>query len=311
MRGNQKMQCRDSRPLVKIVAITDIGQSRRRNEDAFGVYSEKGRSVFSTQTNELQIEHLPHTGTLILVSDGMGGANAGEVASRMVVEGMIKAFHETESLRDSIHPSQRLVKAVEVVNEQVYKAGVGEQAGMGATLSALFLNGSVGFFAQVGDSRIYLIRNERVTQLTRDQTVVQGLVDHGILAPERAASHPQRNLLTQAMGTTPFILPALGAIRFASGDRVVLCTDGLSGKVQGDEFPQILEETLDDSEMAARRLVARSNERGGEDNITVVIAEIGTGTAKPSEIPKVLPFTLDGIGPIEKTYLTAGARIGQ
>lgn len=309
MRGNQKMQCRDSRPLVKIVAITDIGKSRRQNEDAFGVYSEKGKSVFSTETNEMKIVHLPHAGTLILVSDGMGGANAGEVASRMVVEGMIKAFQETEQLRDSIHPSQRLVKAVEVVNEQVFKAGVGERAGMGATLSALFLNGSVGFFAQVGDSRIYLIRNERVTQLTRDQTVVQGMVDHGLIPPEKAASHPQRNLLTQAMGTAPFILPALGAIRFASGDRVVVCTDGLSGKIQADEYLGILEETLDDSEMAARRLVARSNDRGGEDNITLVLAEIGTGSARTSEIPRVLPFSVDGVGLIEMPYLAA--RIGQ
>lgn len=303
------MHRRDSRPLVKIVAMTDIGQCRRQNQDAFGVYSEN-TSMYSTQINQVQIEHLPHAGTLILVSDGMGGANAGEVASRMVVEGMIRAFQESEPLREIIHPSQRLVKAVETVNQEVFEAAVGGRAGMGATLSALFLNGSVGYFAQVGDSRIYLIRNERVTQLTRDQTVVQGLVDHGVISAEKAATHPQRNILTQAMGTSRVILPALGAIRFACGDRVVLCTDGLSGKIESSEYLQVLEETLEDTEMAAQRLVSRSKERGGEDNITLVIGEIGTGTAEPSEIPRVLPFTLDGIGYFEVPSL-AVARIGQ
>jgi PPM family protein phosphatase len=303
------MHRQDSRAFVKIVAMTDIGLARCRNEDAFGVYSEK-RSMFSTQTNQVQIEHLPHAGTLMLVSDGMGGANAGEVASRMVVEGMIRSFQESQPVCEVIHPSQRLVKAVETVNLEVLEAAVGAQAGMGATLSALFLHGSVGYFAQVGDSRIYLIRNGRVTQLTKDQTVVQRLVDHGVISAEKAATHPQRNILTQAIGTSRVILPALGAIRFASGDRVVLCTDGLSGKIDSSEYLQVLEETLEDTEMAAQRLVSRSNERGGEDNITLVIAEIGTGTAEPSEIPRVLPFTPDGIGYFEVPSLAA-ARIGQ
>lgn len=301
------MQFRDSRPLVKLVAITDIGR-RKQNEDAYGIYSDRG-CLRSTRENDVHVDHLPHSGTLVLVSDGMGGANAGEVASRMVVEGMIRAFQETESLKEVLHPSQRLARAVEVVNQGVYRAATGEYAGMGATLSALFLHGSVGFFAQVGDSRIYLIRNNRVTQLTRDQTVVQDLVDSGLIRPEQAAYHPQRNLLTQAMGTGSVVLPALGAVRFAPGDRVLLCTDGLSGKVGGKDYLAVMEETVDNSEMAARLLVDTSLARCGEDNITLVIAEIGNGPAPPSEVPKVLPFSIGGFGPGEAGYSAFG-RIG-
>lgn len=252
---------------VSVSASTDVGMHRAGNEDAFLVADlSTGDTVAGADTNT---HSLGERGSLMVVSDGMGGAAAGEIASEMAVTIIRESIADMPA---SMEISERLRTAAETANERIWNHSQSniELSGMGATLTAVLAQGTTAYIAQVGDSRAYLVRGERIKQLTRDQSLAQMLVDSGAIKPEQIDSVPQ-NVIMQALGTQPVIKVAMTAVGLYRNDCLVICSDGLSNKVTSDELREAAGNTEDLTE-ACRSLIATANERGGEDNITVVIA---------------------------------------
>ena len=218
---------------------------------------------------------------LLAVSDGMGGADAGEVASALVVESLRQAMIEAEGKLDWDEATKQ---AVERANREVWSAARAPgRKGMGATVTAVCVKGATAHIAEVGDSRAYLLRGGRVRQVTRDQSFVQYLVDAGALKPEEAANYPMKNVVLQAMGQKPDVQVALGRLELRRGDKLLLCSDGLSGKVTAEEMLAKIQQAPS-LEAACHALVDLANERGGDDNITVVLARLdGEGLSVPKD----------------------------
>jgi serine/threonine protein phosphatase PrpC len=215
---------------------------------------------------------------LLGVSDGMGGASAGEVASAMVIESLHQALKDAKGDWDAATR-----QAVEHANQTVWAASTRNegQRGMGATLTAVCIYGTQAHIAEVGDSRAYLLRSGRLRQMTRDQSFVQLLVEKGVLKKEEADHYPMKNMVLQALGQKPDVQTALGRLELRRGDQLVLCSDGLSNMISDEEMRDTMIAALTVSH-AALDLVALANERGGKDNITVVVAQIdGPGLEAP------------------------------
>lgn len=218
---------------------------------------------------DVSTHRLGERGSLMIVSDGMGGAAAGEIASEMTVTTMRESLADMTSSTDV---SERLKSAAEIANERIWNHSQEnpELSGMGATLTAVLVQGTTAYIAQVGDSRAYLIRREQIKQLTKDQSLAQMLVDSGAIKPEQMDSVPQ-NVIMQAMGTQPAVKVAMTAVALFRNDCLVICSDGLSNKVPPTELRDMIR-GVDDLTEACRLLIDKANERGGEDNITVIIA---------------------------------------
>jgi PPM family protein phosphatase len=276
MSDTSKQAPETPRVTVKAFGLSDPGRVRKNNEDAFLVtaLADAGDSAAPTEVVTLDASEQP---VLLAVSDGMGGADAGEVASALVVESLRRAMQEAKGDWDEMTK-----KAVERANREVWDASRAPgRKGMGATVTAVCFHGTHAYIAEVGDSRAYLIRDGRVRQVTRDQSFVQYLLDAGALKPEEAEKYPMKNVVLQAMGQHPDVQVALGRLELRRGDRILLCSDGLSNMVKAPEMREILdlEATLD---AGCQKLIEKANERGGEDNITVVVAAVeGEGLAAP------------------------------
>jgi PPM family protein phosphatase len=253
---------------ISVSALTDIGLLRSRNEDSFSV------TDLTTGEVEFEADSMPHKlgerGALLVVADGMGGAAAGKLASEMTVAALREALIEDSS---TVSLSARLAHATESANDQVYEFARQnpELTGMGTTLTAVLVQNNSAFIAQVGDSRAYLIRDENIHQLTKDQTLVQRLLDDGRITPEEALNY-SRHVILQAIGPNPTVDYALGAIELQHNDFLLLCSDGLTGNVTSNDILDAVRNspTLSD---ACDLLVDLANERGGDDNITVVLAK--------------------------------------
>src|SRR5205823_14241747 len=195
----------------------------------------------------------------------MGGARAGEVASRMAVE----AF---DSAAKDASPEQMLRSVAREANRRIYEMAQGdtEHAGMGTTLTAAMVTGREVAVGHVGDSRLYRLRDGKLERLTEDHSLVEELMRQGRLTPEEAESHPQRSIITRALGPEPDVDVETFTDRGRDGDVYLICSDGLSGMVGEDDIRSILESNRSLDE-AARRLVNAANENGGKDNITVVL----------------------------------------
>jgi protein phosphatase len=233
---------------VHAVAATDQGLVRSNNEDAVFVGVR-----------------------LLVVADGMGGLPAGELASDILVQ----ALAVVDSRPDTGEPLQDLLAALQTANDRIEDAVADDDArdGMGTTVTALLFSGDHVAALNVGDSRSYLIRDGELTQLTRDDTYVQALVDQGVLTPDDARRHPQRALVTQAVQGGPF-RPAGRMIPVEPGDRFLLCSDGLSDYVADDVIADTLRANPDRKTCAAE-LVHRTLDAGAPDNVTVIVADIG------------------------------------
>jgi protein phosphatase len=252
---------------VFLSASTDVGMHRTGNEDAFMIADlTTGATGLGPQTNTHQVGA---RGSLMIVSDGMGGAAYGEIASEMAVTTIREMLMESPSNEDV---PTRLREATEAANERIWNHAQEnpECSGMGATVTAMLVQEAEAYIGQVGDSRAYLIRGERIKQLTKDQSLAQMLLDAGAILPEQAASVPQ-NVIMQALGTQPTVKVAMSKVQLCRNDAVLLCSDGLSNKVGPHELKQTVEQSTDLS-AACRSLIDLANERGGEDNITVVVA---------------------------------------
>ncbi|MEK6286763.1 MAG: Stp1/IreP family PP2C-type Ser/Thr phosphatase [Acidobacteriota bacterium] len=253
--------------LVSVFARTDVGMHRSGNEDAFLVADLTAGKVGLAP--DVSTHQLGELGSLMIVSDGMGGAAAGEIASEMAVTTIRESLVE---MTPSMDFPERLKTAAEIANERIWNRSQDdpELSGMGATLTAVLVQGTTAYIAQVGDSRAYLMRRKQIKQLTKDQSLAQMLVDSGAIKPDQMDSVPQ-NVIMQAMGTQPAVKVAMSAVQLCKNDCLVLCSDGLSNKVPPDDMRDMIQ-GVDDLTEACRVLVDKANERGGEDNITVVIA---------------------------------------
>jgi serine/threonine protein phosphatase PrpC len=251
---------------LRAAKLTDVGQARPHNEDYVD---------FSIPSDPRQ---LAQKGAIFMVADGMGGHQAGEVASKGAVE-VTLAHYQADTAHEV---GTSLVRAFRAANQQLYAQAEGDasKGGMGTTLVAAVILGRKVYVANVGDSRAYLINNHGISQITEDHSWVEEQVRAGLLSDEQARRHPQRNLVTRALGSKPSVEVDLFEGEISAGDSLLLCSDGLTGRVADQEIAAIVREHPPIE--AARRLVALANERGGNDNITVLIinAEEATPTVK-------------------------------
>src|SRR5215510_10832555 len=265
--------------LVSVFARTDIGLKRAGNEDAFLVADlSTGKTGLGP---EISNHRLGEQGSLMVVSDGMGGAAAGEIASEMSVKALLEALQDSPA---DLEIGERLNRATEVANQKVwnYARQNPKLAGMGATLTAVLVHHNLAYIAQVGDSRAYLIRGGRIKQLTKDQSLIQLLTDSGALEPDQLSAVPH-NVIMQALGTAPTVQVAMSVVELSRSDRLLLCSDGLSNKVEPEEMVDTIK-GAESVTAACRELVELANERGGEDNITVIVASLdGEGLDSAAE----------------------------
>jgi serine/threonine protein phosphatase PrpC len=269
--------------VLTVRARTDLGKTRDHNEDAFLVADLTSRTTDITAGGSHQVGE---RGILFLVADGMGGAAAGELASSMAADLIFRHLIETWDQETDLTAEQfalHLKKAVERANERIhlYSKEHPDVRGMGTTVTVAGVLHDSLYMAQVGDSRAYLVRGGVATQLTKDQSLMQRLVDAGELTEEEAEQSERRNIILQALGPDPKIRVDLTWQALRRGDTLVICSDGLSGQVKREEIGQLVKEEPD-LDAVCTRLINMANERGGPDNITVVTARFeGEGIPAP------------------------------
>ena len=262
---------------LTVYAQTDVGLVRKNNEDAFVIADLTGGALIDG-LNISRFE-VGERGVLVAVSDGMGGARAGEVASALVVESLRRTMNKPTSEPDNAF----IEKAVEKANREVWNAArePGREK-MGATLTALFFHGPIVHIAEVGDSRAYLLRGGNLAQVTRDQSYVQVLVDAGAITPEEAANAPMKNIILQAMGQKEDVKVGLGRLELRQRDCFLICSDGLSNKVSPEEMTQVIL-SAPRLDVACNTLIELAKSHGGEDNITLIIGGVS------GDLPPLVP----------------------
>jgi serine/threonine protein phosphatase PrpC len=254
---------------LTVYGQTDVGLVRESNEDSFAIADLTGGSLFKDQ-RIAQFE-VGQSGVLMAVSDGLGGHQAGEVASALVVESLRRSM---ASQPGGAASDALLEKATLEANREVWQAAhyPGREQ-MGATLTALFVHDRTAHIAEVGDSRAYLLRGGEIVQVTRDQSYVQLLLDSGSMTAASAKECDFSNIVLQAMGLKPEVTVAMGRLDLRQRDCLVLCSDGLSNKLSADDIRRVIvgSTRLDD---ACARLIDEAKQRGGDDNITVILAGV-------------------------------------
>jgi len=264
--------------LARSAAVTDPGRRRRRNEDAY-------------------VCDPP----LFVIADGMGGAQAGEVASHLAASSAQRAE------RDGPSDESDVVQLIQDANRSVYERARADEStsGMGTTMTVALVDGDSVRIGHVGDSRAYLVRDHSLEQLTEDHSLVGELVRSGRLSPEEAEDHPHRSVITRVLGTDPDVDVDSFSVAARPGDLFMLCSDGLTSMVDDSQILEVLEEHPGDVKAAAQALVDAANASGGDDNITVVLFQIASlddtieipGTAvttEPAAEPEVDEDTLGG-----------------
>ncbi|HEV2883569.1 MAG TPA: PP2C family serine/threonine-protein phosphatase [Pyrinomonadaceae bacterium] len=230
---------------------------------------------------------LGEKGLVLVVSDGMGGALAGDVASRMAVDSvrdMILGNDSDEGCDQDGDLVDCLKNATVYANLAIHHKSQEDSrcAGMGATFTGAAIRGDMLDLVQVGDSRGYIIRKDQIRLATKDQSLVQQLVDVGQISEAEAETHMFRNVILQALGAQGDVTPVTGRIRLRNGDTLLLCSDGLSGKLRSEDIQNIVSSNQD-LVKACDELIAEANNRGGEDNITVILARFsGDGLEEPA-----------------------------
>ena len=237
-----------------VVAKSDIGKVRDLNQDYYYI---------SKETEEPKI---------YILADGMGGYKGGEIASKLATE-TVKQYI-SNNFSNTVKEKEEILKlihdAVEYANMVVYEKSKEnpELEGMGTTLEVCLIYNNKAYIGHIGDSRIYRIRKDVIRKLTKDHSYVQKLVEDKKITRDEAKTHPKKNMLTKALGCTPYVEPDLRARNFEKGDIFIICSDGLTNMV---EEQRIYELAKENAETAVDKLVAEANEAGGFDNITVII----------------------------------------
>ena len=239
---------------MKSYSITDVGQKRTVNQDF----------VF---TSETPVGNLPN---LFVVADGMGGHKAGDFASSYAVEVLLSTIREDENS----NPVKIIRAAIETANTQLLREASDNEAmsGMGTTMVLVTIVGHYAYVANVGDSRLYLIDENKISQITKDHSLVEEMVRMGEISRDDARNHPDKNIITRALGAGRDVDVDFFDVRMTPGDILLLCSDGLSNMVPDEDIRQVIltSETLEE---AGRRLVSMANDNGGRDNIAVVLVE--------------------------------------
>jgi len=247
-------------PRVKFVARSEIGHARENNEDKFDFYEPDEEPLLAAR------------GSVYLVCDGMGGHNAGQIASELAAKQFLHAYYHLGGTAQEA-ARHAILQAHHYIAEMASK--IPSRYGMGTTLTALILKQDEGILAHVGDSRCYRLREGAFEQLSRDHTLVAHLAAQGIITPEQAKYHPQRNVIRQAVGVadpTEPLEPDIETFALQAGDLYLLCSDGLTDMVDDAEIEAILRD--EPPTRAAWRLVDRALANGGRDNVTVVLVQI-------------------------------------
>jgi len=250
--------------LGRSAGVTDTGRRRRRNEDSY-----------------------VHEPPLFAIADGMGGAQAGEVASRLAAAVL------EEVTGEPLKGEPRIAELIQEANRRVFQRSTEDAAvsGMGTTMTVALVDDASGTVAigHVGDSRAYLVRDNELEQLTEDHTLVNELLKSGKLSAEEAHSHPQRSVITRALGTEPDVDVDTFTVEARPGDVFLLCSDGLSSMISDHEILGLVRSGNGDLDAALRGLIQAANTSGGDDNITVVAFEIAEASAQDSEQTRQMP----------------------
>ena len=300
---------------VEIHATSHVGRVRRGNEDNYLLLnisssrawtSEQADGEFIIESQKFDVDA---NGIVLAVSDGMGGALAGEVASKMAVESVSEKLLNEEDEDATLTPESyhynlisRLYNATVYANYLVHQQGRSDPQfqGMGATFTGVGVTPEGVDIIQVGDSRGYLVRNEKIYQITKDQSLVQQLIDAQQISAEEAETHTLKNVILQALGAQNEIYPVSARLTPNQNDVLLLCSDGLSNKVTAASIQKHIVDNIDKLEQACAELVKEANENGGEDNITVIIARLSGNGLKPPESDEVQLELID-LGNIHDT----------
>ena len=261
-----------ARPSIRSAGLTDVGRRRKSNEDSFAISED---------------------GTLFIVADGMGGHAAGEVASRLAVESIERHISGTDPRKEPTIPAsfrspgadeaglpvpaRRVLNAIRLANQEIVRSVRKDSSmrGMGTTVVIAYVPGSRAYIGSVGDSRAYVVRDRSLRQLTSDHTLVNEQVRAGALSSQEARHHPARNILTRAVGSQEEVEADLVELDLRPGDILLLCSDGLTTMAEDADILKVVLAHPDDPEAASRALVDLANERGGDDNVTVVLGRVG------------------------------------
>ena len=245
---------------IEVSVQSDIGCLRQNNEDSFGYWEPEDDQQFLRK------------GRLAVVADGMGGYEGGQEASRLAVETLLEVYRDF----GGDDPQAALIEGLQAAHEQIrqYSFAHPELRGMGTTCTAAAIVQDALYYVHVGDTRLYLIRDGQITRVTRDHSYVGRLVESGMISSEEAETHPQRNILTAALGTNPdLIMDSPGRPEpLRPEDVLLICSDGLWGQVRDSEILDAVENKS--AEQAGRKLIELARERGGPDNITAEILRL-------------------------------------
>lgn len=274
---------------LRLAGRTDVGVTRDHNEDAFA-YLDLANGQTQEQVQDGVID-VGLRGVVMVVADGMGGAAAGEIASEMAVEAVLDTFRAQwmQSVgRDTDTFVETIRDAADTANHRIfaYAGAHPEHAGMGTTATIAGMLGNSLYLAQVGDSRAYIVRDGVALQITKDQSLMQQLIEAGEMTTDQAEVSERRNIILQALGPDSTVRPDFTQQPIARGDTLVMCSDGLTTHLRATDIARIVS-TSDDPDDACERLVAAANAEGGHDNITVVVAQfLGDGLPGHDELQR-------------------------
>lgn len=241
--------------MVDTFSITDTGLLRNSNQDC--VFCE-----------ENPIGRFPN---LFLVADGMGGHKAGDLASRLCIEEVVSQIRKSPART----PVSAFEQAIDAANKKIYQCAQEnyELAGMGTTLVGTMVEGDTAYIVNIGDSRLYRL-HERLEQITVDHSLVEEMVQSGEIQKEEMRTHPNKNIITRALGTDDVVRPDCFEVKVEEGDVLLLCSDGLTNMVEDNEIETILKRHKEDIKLAGEDLVRQANEAGGKDNISVILVRL-------------------------------------
>jgi serine/threonine protein phosphatase PrpC len=249
-------------------AMSRKGPARQGNEDNFAIISKE--NVYPV---------------VLVVADGMGGHLNGELASKTAVEGVRDdLFSQLPDKEDKDKIEKILEDTTQEINITIYKRSLEKDAntGMGTTMTCAVIYPTLLYLCQIGDSRCYRMRSDKLEQMTRDQTLVQEMIDLGEIDDQEARQHPQRHILTQALGSPDYISPGISTHEIKKDDRYLLCSDGLHGFLPDEDISRIMQDS-DSAKEAAGRLVDKALASGGQDDVTVIVAFAGNGGSNERE----------------------------
>jgi protein phosphatase len=277
---------------VNVFGMSDMGRVRKNNEDNFVVCNLTTAEV--SLTPALRNHRLGPRGTLLLVADGMGGEASGEVASQICATTVPKRLYDNLKSLGTVSEANFVLllrEAIEYANQIIYQKAQSDLLfhGMGTTTTAGILFGPHMFVAQVGDSRAYVIRNQQMVQLTRDQTYLNYLAEIGAELPEDPEKDSRKSILTQAVGSSETVDVKVTYTKMWQGDCILLCSDGLYNMVKVPEVLGVLE-GKDGPAAKCKTLIQKANEHGGTDNITLILAELSGPGLPPADAAAGVEF---------------------